>query len=148
MMLISHRVDNQSSSTQKFLGQQPSSSLSGNVFSAFCFLCAKHFQTLPLPSTWEVMKLGDNSWFMTLKIPRNVNLHAPVYAKLIWMCERTKQNTASDDVKMRPEQRLKIQQPRGGFVMATGAFDIGARRVRALFGKIFAPGRTWNFLPG
>lgn len=57
------------------------------------------------------------------------------------MCERDKAEH-SDDVQMRPKQRLKIQPPRRGFVMATGAFDIGARRVCALFGKVFATGRT------
>lgn len=41
----------QSSASRKLLGQQPIFSLSGNVSSAFCFLCTKHFQTLVLPST-------------------------------------------------------------------------------------------------
>lgn len=79
--------------------------LSGNVFSAFCFLCTKHFHTLPLPCTWEAMKLSHNSWFMTLKRQRNANLHATVYAELIWMCKRTKQTQwwRKDETKAKTE---------------------------------------------
>lgn len=52
---------NEKSAFQKFLEEQLYSSQSGNVFSAFCFACTKHFQTLVLPSTWELMKLNGNS---------------------------------------------------------------------------------------
>lgn len=79
------------SAFQKFLEEQLYSSQSGNVFSAFCFACTKHFQTLVLPFTWALMKPSGNSWFMTLKIKRNINLHATVYTgKFVWMCRRGK----------------------------------------------------------
>lgn len=58
----------------------PSASWTPNIF--------KHFFLL---STWEVLKVSDNSWFSTPRIQRKDNLHAMVYAKLIWMCKRTKQ---------------------------------------------------------
>lgn len=146
MMLTSNRMDwNESSASQKFLGQEPSSSLSGNVFSpAFCapnifkhLLCHLHERW------WNLAAITHDLWHWEY---RGMLIFMLRFLQSLFECVR-RQSRHSYDVKMIPKQRLETHQP-CRFVMATGAFDVDAQRGCFCLARSLATCRSGKFLPG
>lgn len=106
---------NKSSAFQRLLEEHLNSFQSRRVFSAFCFACTEHFQTLVLPSTQEVMKPSCILWFVTLKVKRDI------YARKFVCVEEAKATTAMATQRGHQSQEHRASS-HGGSLMETGVF--------------------------